>query len=205
MKINRLLDEINIIGECLQDIILGALINFGVFFGLFARGLLRSLKFKAGLNKTLEECEEIIKNLKAGYLRLETWQRKVKVKAKFDEYTETYIGKRRYLPNILSSNWNKKSFSERQALNTPIQGTAADILKLAIGRILRGLSERLWLRPLLQIHDELIFELPKEKLNEAVEFVKNFMESQPFEDFDIPLVAEAAVGTRFGSLKELEG
>ncbi len=179
--------------------------NFGVFFGLFARGLLRSLKFKAGLNKTLEECEEIIKNLQAGYPQLETWQRKVKVTAKFNEYTETYLGRRRYLPNILSSNWNKKSFSERQALNTPIQGTAADILKLAIVRILRGLPERPWLRPLLQIHDELIFELPEEKLDEAVEFVKECMETQPFEDFDIPLVAEAAVGTRFGSLKEMEG
>lgn len=179
--------------------------NFGVFFGLFARGLLRSLKFKAGLNKTLEECEEIIKNLKAGYPELETWQRKVKVTAKFNEYTETYLGRRRYLPNILSSNWNKKSFSERQALNTPIQGTAADILKLAIVRILRGLPERPWLRPLLQIHDELIFELPEEKLDEAVEFVKECMETQPFEDFDIPLVAEVAVGTRFGSLKEMEG
>ncbi len=179
--------------------------NFGVFFGLFARGLLRSLKFKAGLNKTLEECEEIIKNLKAGYPQLETWQRKVKVTAKFNEYTETYLGRRRYLPNILSSNWNKKSFSERQALNTPIQGTAADILKLAIARILRGLPERPWLRPLLQIHDELIFELPEEKLDKAVEFVKECMETQPFEDFDIPLVAEAAVGTRFGSLKEMEG
>ena len=179
--------------------------NFGVFFGLFANGLLRSLKFKAGLNKTLEECEEVIKNLKAGYPQLETWQRKVKAKAKFNEYTETYLGRRRYLPNILSSNWNKKTFSERQALNTPIQGTAADILKLAIVRILRGLPEKLWLKPLLQIHDELMFELPEEKLNEAVEFVKSCMETQPFENFDIPLMAETAVGTRFGSLKEMEG
>ena len=179
--------------------------NFGVFFGLFARGLLHSLKFKAGLNKTLEECEEIIKNLKAGYPQLETWQRKVKVKAKFNEYTETYLGRRRYLPNILSTNWNKKSFAERQALNTPIQGTAADILKLAIVRIHRGLPKRFWLRPLLQIHDELMFELPEDKLTEAVDFVKKCMEAPPFEDFDIPLVAEAAVGTRFGSLKEMEG
>ncbi len=179
--------------------------NFGVFFGLFARGLLRNLKFKAGLNKTLEECEEIIKNLKDGYPQLETWQRKVKVKAKFNEYTETYLGRRRYLPNILSTNWNKKSFSERQALNTPIQGTAADILKLAIVRILRGLPERPWLRPLLQIHDELMFELPEKRLTEAVEFVKSCMETQPFKAFDIPLVAEAAVGTRFGTLQEMEG
>lgn len=57
---------------------------------------------------------------------------------------------------------------------------------------------------MLQIHDELIFELPEEKLDEAIEFVKECMETQPFEDFDIPLVAEAAVGTIFGSLKEME-
>lgn len=179
--------------------------NFGVFFGLFPNGLLRSLKFKAGLDVTLDECTEIIKNLKAGYPQLETWQRKVKVKARFNEYTETYLGRRRYLPNIISQEWNKKSFAERQALNTPIQGTAADILKLAIVRILCGLPERPWLRPLLQIHDELMFELPEEKLTEAVDFIKKCMETKPFEDFDLPLVAEAAVGTRFGSLKEMEG
>ena len=132
-------------------------------------------------------------------------QRKVKIKAKFNGYTETYLGRRRYLPHILSSNWNKKSFAERQALNTPIQGTAADILKLSIVRILGGLPDRLWLKPLLQIHDELMFELPKERLHEAVEFIKNCMEAQPFKEFDIPLVAEAAIGTRFGSLKEMEG
>ena len=179
--------------------------NFGVFFGLFPNGLLRSLKFKAGLNVTLDECTEIIKNLKAGYPQLEIWQRKVKVKAKFNEYTETYLGRRRYLPNIISQEWNKKSFAERQALNTPIQGTAADILKLAIVRILCGLPERPWLRPLLQIHDELMFELPEEKLTETVDFVRKCMETKPFKDFDLPLVAEAAVGTRFGSLKEMEG
>lgn len=114
--------------------------------------------------------------MKAGYPKLETWQGKVKVKAKFDGFTETYLGRRRYLPNILSPDWNKKSFSERQALNTPIQGIAAEILKLAIVRILKGLPERMWLRPLLQIHDELLFELPEDKLPEAYEFVKNCME-----------------------------
>lgn len=178
--------------------------NFGVFFGLFANGLLRSLKFKAGLNKTVEECVEIIRNLKSGYPKLAIWQSKVKVKAKFDEFTETYLGRRRYLPNILSLNWNKKSFAERQALNTPIQGTAADILKLAIVRIIKGLPERMWLRPLLQVHDELLFELPEEKLSEALEFVKSCMETKPFEDFDLPIVAESAVGLRFGELKEME-
>lgn len=178
--------------------------NFGVFYGLFPKGLQRTLKFKAGLSKSLDECCEIISNLKAGYRGLEKWQRKVKRQAAEDGYTETYLGRRRYLPDITSANWGKKSFAQRCALNTPIQGTAADILKLAMGRIIKGLSERLWLKPLLQVHDELIFEVPKDKVNEAVNFVKECMEQQPFEGFDVPIIAEAAAGETFGTLSELE-
>jgi DNA polymerase-1 len=98
----------------------------------------------------------------------------------------------------------KKSFAERCALNTPIQGTAADILKLALVRIILGLPERMWLKPLLQIHDELVFELPEGKLDEAVAFIKACMEAKPFEAFDVPIVAEAAFGHSFGTLEELE-
>lgn len=177
--------------------------NFGVFYGLFPKGLQRTLKFKAGLSKSIDECCEIISNLKAGYKGLESWQRKVKRQAAEDSYTETYLGRRRYLPNITSANWGKKSFAQRCALNTPIQGTAADILKLAMGRIIKGVSERLWLKPLLQIHDELIFEVPEEKVNEAVNFVKECMEKQPFEGFDVPIIAEAEVGKTFGTLHEI--
>ena len=90
------------------------------------------------------------------------------------------------------------------ALNTPIQGTAADILKIAITKILKGLNERMWLRPILQVHDELVFELPKEYLQEAVDFIKKCMEEKPFPAFDVPLVAEGAVGKTFGMLKDLE-
>lgn len=179
--------------------------NFGVFYGLFPRGLQRTLKFKAGLDKSLEECTQIIANLKAGYKGLETWQRKVKTNASVRGYSETYLGRRRYLPSINSADWGKKSFAQRCALNTPIQGTAADILKIAITRILKGLNERMWLRPILQVHDELVFELPTERINEAVDFIKNCMEEKPFEDFDVPLVAEGAVGKTFGTLKDLEG
>lgn len=89
-------------------------------------------------------------------------------------------------------------------MNTPIQGTAADILKLALGRIVRGLPERPWLRPLLQIHDELVFEIPENKVKEAVIFVKNCMETPPFEAFSVPILAEAATGRRFGELQEWE-
>ena len=72
------------------------------------------------------------------------------------QYTQTFLGRRRYLPGIASQDWGRRSFGERCALNTPIQGTAADILKLALGRLIEGLPERPWLRPLLQIHDELV-------------------------------------------------
>lgn len=178
--------------------------NFGVFYGLFPTGLQRTLKFKAGLNPTLSECETIIQNLKSGYPGLAKWQDEVKKRAAVSCYTETWLGRRRYLLGIRSSDWGKKSFAERCALNTPIQGTAADILKLACGCIISGLPERLWLKPILQIHDELVFELPEDKVDEAVVFIKECMETQPFPEFDVPIVAEASVGRNFGEMKEME-
>ena len=180
-------------------------VNFGTFYGLFPKGLQGTLKFKAGVEKSVDECSEIIANLKAGYPSLTTWQEEIKRDAAGKMYIETWLGRRRYLPNIRSENWGLKSFAERCALNTPIQGTAADILKLAIVRILEGLPSRPWLRPILQIHDELTFIVPKEKLNEAVNFIRKYMEKQPFPEFDLPLVAEASAGETFGNLEELEG
>lgn len=179
-------------------------VNFGTFYGLFPKGLQSTLKFKAGVEKSIPECEEIIRNLKAGYPALTVWQNETKMTAKQKLYTETWLGRRRYLPNIRSDNWGLQSFAERCALNTPIQGTAADILKLAIVRILEGLPSRPWLRPILQIHDELTFLIPKDRLQEAVAFVKGCMEQQPFPEFDLPLVAEASAGESFGNLEELE-
>lgn len=89
-------------------------------------------------------------------------------------------------------------------MNTPIQGTAADILKLALARLIVGLRERPWLRPLLQIHDELVFELPADKVEEAAAFIRSCMEAQPFPEFDVPIIAEGAFGPSFGSLAEME-
>jgi DNA polymerase-1 len=177
--------------------------NFGTFFGLYPKGLQRTLKFKAGLDTPIFECEKIINNLKTGYPALTKWQEATKQTARGCGYSETHLGRRRYLPNIRSVDWGKKSFSERCALNTPIQGTAADILKLALGRIVEGLSARPWLRPLLQIHDELVFELPRERLNEAVDYIKLCMEEKPFEGFNIPIIAEASVGEKFGEMEEI--
>ncbi len=179
-------------------------VNFGTFYGLFPRGLQKTLKFKAGVEKSVSECEEILANLKHGYRGLTSWQEETKADAARRLYSETWLGRRRYLPGITSDNWGQKSFAERCALNTPIQGTAADILKLAISRILKGLPEREWLKPVLQIHDELVFLLPAEKLDEAIDFVKKCMEAQPFPDFDVPIVAEASAGAQFGKMEELE-
>ena len=179
-------------------------VNFGTFYGLFPRGLQRTLKFKAGIEKSVSECEEILESLKRGYKGLTTWQAETKAIAAKRMYSETWLGRRRYLPGIASDDWGKKSFAERCALNTPIQGTAADILKLAITRILAGLLEREWLRPILQIHDELTFIIPQDRLSEAVAFVRQCMEEKPFPEFDLPLIAEASAGPTFGTMEEWE-
>lgn len=179
-------------------------VNFGTFYGLFPRGLQKTLKFKAGVEKTVEECDEIIRNLKAGYPGLVTWQEETKAEAMRKMYSETRLGRRRFLPNIRSDDWGKKSFAERCSMNTPIQGTAADILKLSLGRILKGLPDRPWLKPILQIHDELTFVIPADRLDEAVAFIKGCMEPKPFPEFDLPLVAEASAGPTFGQMEELE-
>ena len=179
-------------------------VNFGTFYGLFPRGLQTALKFKAGVEKSVSECEEILFNLKHGYKGLTAWQEETKADAARHMYSETWLGRRRYLPGIISDNWSQKSFAERCALNTPIQGTAADILKLAITRILAGLPERKWLKPILQIHDELTFIIPEVWLSEAVTFIRACMEEKPFPEFDLPLIAEASAGPTFGMMEELE-
>lgn len=178
-------------------------VNFGVFYGLFAKGLQRTLKFKAGLDTSLPECEKIIANLKAGYPGLICWQDEVRKAAYETCYSETWLGRRRYLVGIRSEDWGKKSFAERCALNTPIQGTAADILKLAIGRVITKIKDYPWLRPLLQIHDELVFEIPRDKLDEAITLIKNCMEVKPFQEFDVPIIAEAAYGASFGEMEDV--
>jgi len=178
--------------------------NFGVFYGLFPSGLQKTLKFKAGLDVSKDTCSGIIDNLKYGYPRLSLWQEEFKKRAAITYFAETWLGRRRYIIGILSKDWGTHSFAERCAMNTPIQGTAADILKLAMGHIVDGMKERPWLKPFLQIHDELVFEIPADKLGEAVAFVKQCMEVQPFPAFDVPIIAEAAYGASFGEMEEME-
>lgn len=81
---------------------------------------------------------------------------------------------------------------------------AADILKLAIVRIIEGLPESPWIKLILQIHDELTFIIPEDRLDDAISFIKQCMEVQSFEEFDLPLVAEASAGPTFGNMEELD-
>jgi DNA polymerase I len=177
--------------------------NFGVFFGLYPRGLQRTLHIKGGIKSKVSDCEDIIRNLKRGYPMLSRWQEEVKAAARNKEYSETALGRRRYLKKINSSDWSVKSYWERCALNTPVQGTAADILKLALGRIVNGLMDRPYIKPILQIHDEILFEVEQDKVEEAASFIKGCMEEIPFKSFDVPIVAEGTAGSNFGELREI--
>ena len=179
-------------------------VNFGVFYGLYPHGLWRTLKFNAGINRTEKECAQIIDSIKRGYKKLSLWQHTAKYEAARNGYAETRLGRRRYLPQIWSNEWKEKSTAERRALNMPIQGTAADIIKLAMARILKGLAARPWLKPVLQVHDELLFTVPEDKLREAADFIRSCMEAKPFDDFDIPLKVEVSVGKNYGEMEELE-
>jgi len=180
-------------------------VNFGTFYGLFPRGLQQTLKFKAGLDKPVSDCEAIIENLKAGYPALTEWQQATIRAARLNGYSETSFGRRRYLPNINNrADWGKRSFAERCSMNTPIQGTAAEILKLAMKKLIIELKNRPYIRPILQIHDELLFEVVEGYEAEAIHIIRTAMEAQPFAEFDIPIVAEGEHGYCFGKLKGLE-
>ena len=89
-------------------------------------------------------------------------------------------------------------------MNTPIQGTAAEILKLAMRELIRELADKPYIRPILQIHDELLFEVDDGHEAEAIRIIRTAMERKPFPAFDIPIVAEGEHGTCFGKLHELE-
>ena len=177
--------------------------NFGIFYGLFPNGLLRTLKYKAGLpDATIEQSNKIIESIKKGYPKLVEWQNTTKINARRRKLTETRSGRRRYLPDIDSDDFKLRGREERKALNTPIQGTAADILKMSMVRIVEQIADKPWLKPILQVHDELVFIVPDEHIDEAAEFVRICMEQQPYPDFDVPLKVDIETGQNYGALKE---
>ncbi len=113
--------------------------------------------------------------------------------AKATGYTETLYGRRRYIPELKSSNFNIRSGAERIALNTPIQGTAADIIKLAMLRVEKALNESFpEAKLLLQVHDELIVECPEGMAAEVAALVSR--EMQTVAELKVPLTAEAKFG-----------
>lgn len=174
--------------------------NFGVFFGLYKKGLQRNLFYKGGVDIEEEGCEKIINSIKNGYPNLSTWQRDAIHFAENRGYASSRAGRRRYLKDIESRDLNKRSASRRCALNTPIQGTAADIIKISMARILRGLKDRDYIKPVLQIHDELLFEVLEDNLDEAIDFIKSSMERAPFKDFNIPIRVCYSIGHNFSEV-----
>ena len=121
--------------------------------------------------------------------------------AKKQGYVETLFHRRRYLPEINSKNYNLRSFAERTAMNSPIQGSAADIIKIAMIRMQKMLREKgLKAKMLLQVHDELIFEAPKEEIPVLKELVSKVMDSAV--DLAVPLKVESASGDTWFDAKK---
>jgi DNA polymerase-1 len=121
-------------------------------------------------------------------------------KAKKMGYVATLFGRRRYLPDINHSNYNLRSFAERTAINTPIQGTAADIIKIAMLKVNTALrTAKVKSRVLLQVHDELVLEVTDEEKEQVAALVKQAMESAV--ELKVPLVAETALGKTWAQAK----
>ena len=114
-------------------------------------------------------------------------------KAKDQGYVDTMFGRRRYLPELASSNFNLRAFGERVARNMPIQGTAADIIKIAMIRVFNRLkSENMKSRLILQVHDELIIESPEDEAEKAAAILKEEMENAV--ELRVPLTVDAHIG-----------
>lgn len=175
-------------------------INFGIFYGLYPKGLRDILRLKAGQNLSLTACEAMIFNLKRTYPELGPWQEQVKAAARYRETVDTALGRRRCLAGINAPEEGLQGHFERAALNHPIQGTAADILKLAMVRLEAGLTARPFIQPLLTVHDEIVFEVETARLGAAIPWLVAVMAAPPFAAFDVPLAVEVTVGQRYGTL-----
>ena len=117
----------------------------------------------------------------------------IKREARDKGYVETLFRRRRYLPDINARNFNQRTFAERTAINTPIQGSAADIIKMAMIEMEKNLEkENLQAEMLLQVHDELIFEVPENEIGRLSDLVKDVMEN--IVDLNVPLEIESHYG-----------
>ncbi|MFA7381998.1 MAG: DNA polymerase I [Desulfurivibrionaceae bacterium] len=162
-------------------------INFGIIYGISAFGL------AAQLNLSRKEAATFIERYFAHYAGVKRFMEEIVEKARRDGFVTTLLNRRRLLPDINSSNKVSREFAERTAINTPIQGTAADIIKLATIAATRRLSEQgLGAKLLLQIHDELVFEVPVAEIEATGAVVKEAMEGVL--RLDVPLVVNTVVG-----------
>ena len=166
-------------------------INFGIIYGISGFGLARQLGIPQG------EASDYIKAYFERFPGIRTYMDDMKQKAKDDGFVETLFGRRLYIAGITSKNGAHRGFAERQAINAPIQGTAADIIKQAMVRMPDALGKaKSPARMLLQVHDELIFECPADAADEAIGHIRSVMESaaSPALDLAVPLIAEASTG-----------
>ncbi|MCH8744731.1 MAG: DNA polymerase I, partial [Chloroflexi bacterium] len=169
-------------------------LNFGVIYGLSAHGISQQTGFSR------EEGANFIESYFNKYPGISTYLDEVKAKTRETQYAETLLGRRRYIPEIHSSNFNVRSAAERMAINMPIQGTAADIMKIAMVRVHnRMVQEGLKSRMLLQVHDELVFEMPKEEM-EALKRVV-FDEMPAAMELDVTLKVDAKWGENWGDME----
>src|SRR5699024_6745810 len=147
-------------------------VNFGIIYGISDYGLSQNLGI------TRKEAKGFIDRYLETYPEVKKYMDDIVQEAKQKGYVTTIMNRRRYLPEITSRNFNQRSFAERTAMNTPIQGSAADIIKKAMIDLQKRLEdEKLKARILLQVHDELILEVPKEEIDELKEVVIDVMEN----------------------------
>ena len=162
-------------------------VNFGIVYGISPFSLSQDIKV------TVAEAKEYMEKYFAHYAGVKAYMAAVVEQAKAVGYVATLFGRRRWVPELKSSNFNTRSFGERVALNAPIQGTAADIIKLAMIRVHNRLKEDgLEGKLVLQVHDELIVECPEQEAEQVCKLVKEEMES--VSSLAVSLVAETAAG-----------
>lgn len=162
-------------------------VNFGIVYGISDYGLSQNLDISR------KEAQAFIDTYFEKYPGIEKYMEDVVREAKESGYVETLFHRRRNLPDINSRNFNLRSFAERTAINTPIQGSAADILKVAMIKIAKALKESdLKATMLLQVHDELIFEAPEEEIPELQKLVEEVMEHAV--ELAVPLKVESNYG-----------
>ena len=170
-------------------------VNFGIVYGIGAYSLAKDIKV------TNKEASKYIKDYLAHYSGVDEYMKNVVEKAKRDGYVETMFGRRRYLPELSSGKHMMRAFGERVARNMPIQGTAADIIKIAMIKVdERMKKEGLQARLILQVHDELIVEAPENEKETVAKLLQEEMENAV--KLSVPLTADAAVGRTWYDAKK---